>query len=707
LLTATPIIVAVSFLSFCFSVLIVNALSNPDRTFPSEEGPTGLLQSVSAIPNTPTDFSVGLTDSFFFDSSFINKEKHARNRLRLVGNYHFSHGFEVFLGTGSSFNDHSNADSSRSSTSFFENTNIGLKWGMPLVGQSLFFGAYAYAGFFSGSQTLRQVSGFVPQTSGPLAVGKLMLLLSLDRTKNWAKLPMRFHLNLGYRSPTGDRSPLFLELESLPISKIDIFNLNSFKYQAALGSLGAEAVFRKAIAFIELNTEYALATGSDQVRFSDNRHSISGGGLWLPHESFGILLAGELGIGGDSRKHSVGIPQNIPWQAYLGVRFKTNASRLYSAAGVIRGRVSDLDTGFPLSEARITLIGEVGLPQASNLVGGFTFENLAPKTYQIRIERQGYHPQTKEVELKSSGNPFVEIGLESTAPKTGRVQAVILDLETGLPIPRAYVKISALDRPLTTTENGEIRSDEIPEGLHTLRIEAPGYVSQDFPLEIFPRETISQNYSLLKELPNEGVCSGKVMNQEGTGLTAVFSDPSGAIAPFGTDPLSGSFEKALPPGKYRFKVQAENYLAKEVICEVSQGDRTQLDVMLDKPQTAVMVDDKIVLPESIFFAFDSDVIEGRSFDVLNQVAEIILNSVSQDIISIEGHTDGVGSEEYNQGLSERRAKSVRQYLINQGVDATRLRASGFGKSKPVATNVTEQGRAENRRVEFNIFRAQR
>jgi OOP family OmpA-OmpF porin len=65
---------------------------------------------------------------------------------------------------------------------------------------------------------------------------------------------------------------------------------------------------------------------------------------------------------------------------------------------------------------------------------------------------------------------------------------------------------------------------------------------------------------------------------------------------------------------------------------------------------------------------------------------------------VQGHTDATGSEKHNQELSERRAKSVRGYFINQGVDAQRLTAVGYGEGMPVASNGTQEGRAQNRRV---------
>ena len=67
---------------------------------------------------------------------------------------------------------------------------------------------------------------------------------------------------------------------------------------------------------------------------------------------------------------------------------------------------------------------------------------------------------------------------------------------------------------------------------------------------------------------------------------------------------------------------------------------------------------------------------------------------------VEGHTDSVGSEVYNQALSQRRAESVASYLINHGVSSSRLEAKGLGESNPIADNSTEDGRALNRRVEL-------
>jgi OOP family OmpA-OmpF porin len=69
--------------------------------------------------------------------------------------------------------------------------------------------------------------------------------------------------------------------------------------------------------------------------------------------------------------------------------------------------------------------------------------------------------------------------------------------------------------------------------------------------------------------------------------------------------------------------------------------------------------------------------------------------------TITGHTDSVGSDSYNLKLSERRANAARDYLVSQGIDASRITTQGLGESKPIASNDTAEGRAENRRVEVN------
>ena len=105
--------------------------------------------------------------------------------------------------------------------------------------------------------------------------------------------------------------------------------------------------------------------------------------------------------------------------------------------------------------------------------------------------------------------------------------------------------------------------------------------------------------------------------------------------------------------------------------------------------------------QGIQFENGKATIKPTSYKILDQVAKVFIDNPTY-IIEIQGHTDNVGNYQYNVDLSEKRAQSVRDYLIKHGVSATRMTAHGYGPDKPIADNNTKQGRTLNRRVEFKI-----
>jgi len=107
------------------------------------------------------------------------------------------------------------------------------------------------------------------------------------------------------------------------------------------------------------------------------------------------------------------------------------------------------------------------------------------------------------------------------------------------------------------------------------------------------------------------------------------------------------------------------------------------------------------MPEAITFGFDSYALRPGSYTVLNRVADT-LAEFNQTIVEVAGHTDSIGAAAYNQKLSEQRAQAVGNYLTSRGVNSQRLIITGAGANHPVASNSTEAGRAENRRVEITI-----
>lgn len=102
---------------------------------------------------------------------------------------------------------------------------------------------------------------------------------------------------------------------------------------------------------------------------------------------------------------------------------------------------------------------------------------------------------------------------------------------------------------------------------------------------------------------------------------------------------------------------------------------------------------------NINFAFDSADLTADSLGVLDQIVDA-LNVYPNLNVIVEGHTDSVGTNAYNQKLSKRRAQSVVDYLVSKGISPSRLSSEGYGEERPIASNETEEGRAENRRVQF-------
>jgi outer membrane protein OmpA-like peptidoglycan-associated protein len=113
--------------------------------------------------------------------------------------------------------------------------------------------------------------------------------------------------------------------------------------------------------------------------------------------------------------------------------------------------------------------------------------------------------------------------------------------------------------------------------------------------------------------------------------------------------------------------------------------------------------DRIAILEQVHFANDRDVILPESFELLGQVARVLAENPWVSKVRVEGHTDSKGSAKHNLDLSERRARSVRRWLVRSGVAPERLAAKGYGPSRPIDRTDTAAGRRRNRRVEFVIL----
>jgi OOP family OmpA-OmpF porin len=137
----------------------------------------------------------------------------------------------------------------------------------------------------------------------------------------------------------------------------------------------------------------------------------------------------------------------------------------------------------------------------------------------------------------------------------------------------------------------------------------------------------------------------------------------------------------------------------ECIDADEDGVCDDVDRCLGTPKGARVDADGCCILADVLFDFDRSVVRPEAFPLLDEVALIIVNNPGLRVI-LEGHTDSIGSEAYNMGLSKRRAEAVKDYLVNKGVSSDQMATVGYGESKPVATNQTKEGRQLNRRTEI-------
>lgn len=105
--------------------------------------------------------------------------------------------------------------------------------------------------------------------------------------------------------------------------------------------------------------------------------------------------------------------------------------------------------------------------------------------------------------------------------------------------------------------------------------------------------------------------------------------------------------------------------------------------------------------DDVLFDFDKSAVKPEAGAILDRLVAF-MNENKDKKVNLSGYTDNIGTERYNQGLSERRVNSVKDYVVKKGVDGGRVSGQGFGESKPIADNKTAAGRAKNRRVEIKV-----
>jgi len=176
---------------------------------------------------------------------------------------------------------------------------------------------------------------------------------------------------------------------------------------------------------------------------------------------------------------------------------------------------------------------------------------------------------------------------------------------------------------------------------------------------------------------------------------------SEVLATFKSDAEDGSYLVSLPVGRnYGLNFNADEYLFNSLNFDLpDSADFKEVYKIIRLKKIKI---GKSIILRNIFFDFDKFTIRSESEAELTRLYELLQEN--PDIkVEISGHTDNRGDDDYNQKLSENRAKAVVDWLINKGIPQSRMIYAGYGEKEPVATNETDEGRQENRRTEFKII----
>ena len=217
---------------------------------------------------------------------------------------------------------------------------------------------------------------------------------------------------------------------------------------------------------------------------------------------------------------------------------------------------------------------------------------------------------------------------------------------------------------------------------------------------------------LEKEMQAEKVVtlSGKITDEAGNPLDAKINwenlETGTKIGNLKSNPANGEYFITLPVGKnYGIYVSKDGYypvsenidLRKNIVNYDIKKDFTLKNIeKILEGETSIQLN-------NVFFETAKYDLKKESYPELNRLADFLKQNPNVKV-EISGHTDNVGSDEYNKNLSQQRANTVKKYLISQGCNSEQLKAVGYGETKPIASNNTEEGKAQNRRVEFRVIK---
>lgn len=378
----------------------------------------------------------------------------------------------------------------------------------------------------------------------------------------------------------------------------------------------------------------------------------------------------------------------------------------------VKGTIYDDETQKPISiDLAINRKEENKFSINTQEDGKYSFTTIEEDIYQYDAEKLGYSALADEIDLRGIKKDTTITKNLYLTPIQSEIflYGYVLDAETEYPV---IVKVKSTQGKWskskeTSYADGSYRMQLKGEGSYKISISDSIYESVEENIDITLKEgeffkEVRQDFVLKKQiLPY--VLSGYTFDnktKEPISATVALDDNDTILNTIQSDE-SGFYSITIPKsGKFKVRANKEAYLNLEDEVNIFENQDFlyyNKDLYLDPIEVGVTV-----IIKNIYFNFDKTDLKPESFPELNRLTRLMKENPGITI-EIGGHTDDKGSDEYNVELSDGRANSVMNYLLEQGIDADRMIAKGYGESEPISTNYTDEGRAENRRVVFTIL----
>lgn len=362
-----------------------------------------------------------------------------------------------------------------------------------------------------------------------------------------------------------------------------------------------------------------------------------------------------------------------------------------------------------LSGLSVTLGLDVGLTGAHTFV-----RELAPNRPWAFLLGFGYAHVPGRVPVPAAAPAPAPLPVE---PRRVRLDGVVMEVGSETPI--ADARIEYVGPTLTaqvTGPDGHFVSYPFEAGEVRMQVSHPDRGSAEC-LAVIDAETMptgdDPRVAVRCELPARpqlGALDGSVRSLAGTPLASVTIRLTGPRSAELTSDASGHFTATeLPPGAYEMEASAAGHQTRKRALLVPGGQTVFPELVLEPAlpppgDSSVRVTKRaLVIKRQVHFRKKSAELEPDGFTLLDEIAATLNQNPQLLRVEVQGHTDNRGMPALNRQLSQARAESVREYLVRAGVSADRLSARGYGDSRPLVPNLTDENRARNRRVEFIIL----